>query len=77
MPYFADQPNAFVVLEDEFVTTEEGTGIVHMAPAYGEDDFRVCRPAGIELVDPDVIEGGEGRARGDADGNGLFFPAVE
>lgn len=51
-PYFADQPNAFVVLCDGFVTTAEGTGIVHMAPAYGEDDYRVCRAAGIELVDP-------------------------
>jgi isoleucyl-tRNA synthetase len=51
-PYFADQPNAFVVLVDSFVTTDEGTGLVHMAPAYGEDDYRVCREAGIDLVDP-------------------------
>ena len=51
-PYYADQAGSFVVLEDGFVTTEDGTGIVHMAPAYGEDDFRVCRRAGIELVDP-------------------------
>jgi isoleucyl-tRNA synthetase len=51
-PYFADQPKSFVVLEDAFVTTEDGTGIVHLAPAYGEDDFRICRAAGIELVDP-------------------------
>jgi isoleucyl-tRNA synthetase len=51
-PYFAEQPGAFVVLSDDFVTTGDGTGIVHLAPAYGEDDFRVCRAAGIELVDP-------------------------
>lgn len=51
-PYFADQPNAFTVLNDSFVTTDDGTGIVHMAPAYGEDDYRVCRGAGIDLVDP-------------------------
>ena len=51
-PYFSDQPNSFVVLEDGFVTTEDGTGIVHLAPAYGEDDFRICRTANIELVDP-------------------------
>jgi isoleucyl-tRNA synthetase len=50
--YFADQPNSFVVLEDGFVTTEDGTGIVHIAPAYGEDDFRIGRAAGIDLVDP-------------------------
>ena len=51
-PYFADHPHAFRVLADAFVTTDDGTGIVHMAPAYGEDDYRVCRAAGIDLVDP-------------------------
>ena len=50
--YFADAPNAFRVLADDYVTTEDGTGIVHLAPAYGEDDYRVCRAAGISLVDP-------------------------
>ncbi len=50
----AERPSgaAFVVLEDAFVTTEDGTGIVHLAPAYGEDDFRICRAHGIDLVDP-------------------------
>jgi len=56
-PYFAEEPNAFVVLADAYVTTEEGTGIVHQAPAFGEDDFRVCRAAGIGLVDPLDREG--------------------
>ncbi len=51
-PDFADRPNAFKVLADAFVSPEEGTGIVHLAPAYGEDDYRVCRAAGITLVDP-------------------------
>jgi isoleucyl-tRNA synthetase len=51
-PYFAGHPKSFVVLSDAFVSTEDGTGIVHMAPAYGEDDFRICKLAGIELVDP-------------------------
>ena len=51
-PYFAEHERSFVVLADDFVTTEDGTGIVHLAPAYGEDDFRVCGAAGIELVDP-------------------------
>ncbi|HSC85736.1 MAG TPA: isoleucine--tRNA ligase [Polyangiaceae bacterium] len=50
--YFADRPNCFRVLSDAFVSTGDGTGIVHLAPAYGEDDFRVCRAADIELVDP-------------------------
>jgi isoleucyl-tRNA synthetase len=51
-PYFKDHANAFRVFADSYVTTEDGTGIVHQAPAYGEDDFRVCRRGGIELVDP-------------------------
>ena len=50
-PYLADQPNAFVVLADDFVSTGDGTGIVHIAPAYGEDDFRVGQAAGIPPVD--------------------------
>ncbi len=51
-PYFADTANAFVLLTDGFVTTGDGTGIVHIAPAYGEDDYRVGKAAGIAPVDP-------------------------
>jgi isoleucyl-tRNA synthetase len=44
------QPGGFPVIAGDFVTTEDGTGIVHVAPAFGEDDFR----AGVEheLFDP-------------------------
>lgn len=56
-PYFKGHKNAFQVLVDDYVTTEDGTGIVHQAPAYGEDDFRVCRAAGIDIVDPVDEEG--------------------
>ncbi|PIQ77035.1 isoleucine--tRNA ligase [Candidatus Peregrinibacteria bacterium CG11_big_fil_rev_8_21_14_0_20_46_8] len=38
-PYFADWQNAFRVVLADFVTTEDGTGIVHIAPGYGEDDM--------------------------------------
>ncbi|OBI92093.1 isoleucine--tRNA ligase [Mycobacterium sp. 1245805.9] len=51
-PYFMDTDNAFRVLPGDFVTTEDGTGIVHMAPAYGEDDMAVCEAAGIAPVTP-------------------------
>ena len=53
-PYYAHkkQESAFQVLMDEFVSTEEGSGIVHMAPAFGEADFFICTQAGIELVCP-------------------------
>ena len=50
-PYYAGHDMAFRILVDGFVTTEDGTGVVHMAPAYGEDDYRVCRREGIDLVD--------------------------
>jgi isoleucyl-tRNA synthetase len=39
--------NAFQVLAGDFVTTEDGTGLVHLAPAFGEDDYRVAAAAGI------------------------------
>ena len=54
-PYFADKKaeGAFRVLNDDYVTTDDGVGIVHIAPAYGEDDFRVCKEAGMTaFVDP-------------------------
>jgi len=44
-PYFAGlkAEGAFRVLSGEFVSTEDGTGIVHIAPGFGQDDFDVCR----------------------------------
>ncbi len=51
-PYFADTPGAFRVLAGEFVSTGEGTGIVHMAPGFGEDDQRAGEAAGIPVVCP-------------------------
>ncbi|MGE3173543.1 MAG: isoleucine--tRNA ligase [Planctomycetota bacterium] len=51
-PYFAGRANCFRVLVGEFVDTTTGTGIVHMAPGFGEDDQKVCEANGIELVCP-------------------------
>jgi isoleucyl-tRNA synthetase len=51
-PYFSDAENAFVVLAGDHVTVEEGTGIVHMAPAFGEDDQRLCEANGIGVICP-------------------------
>ncbi len=45
-------PHAFQVLTADFVTTEDGTGVVHCAPAFGEDDQAVCAAAGIPTVVP-------------------------
>lgn len=51
-PYFADAVNSFQVLGADFVSTEDGTGIVHMAPAYGEDDKATADTADIVAVTP-------------------------
>jgi len=50
--YFSDQANAFQIIGGDFVTTEDGTGVVHLAPGFGEDDQRVCQEAAIDLVVP-------------------------
>ena len=42
--------NAYQVLGADFVTTEDGTGVVHLAPAFGEDDQNVCNAAGIPTI---------------------------
>ena len=39
------------VLMGDFVTTEQGTGLVHMAPSHGEDDFALCRAHGVEATE--------------------------
>jgi isoleucyl-tRNA synthetase len=51
-PFFTETEGAFRVLSGEFVNTEEGTGIVHLAPGFGEDDMEVCNAAGIPVVCP-------------------------
>ena len=58
--YFAAERErgAFVVVADDYVTTDEGTGLVHQAPAFGEDDYRVLRTAGIEAFACPVTMGG-------------------
>ncbi len=63
--YFADRARqgAFRVIFDDQVTIEEGTGLVHCAPAFGEIDFYACQRAGIELVCP-------------IDGNGQFTEEI-
>lgn len=50
VPWFApdeNPENAFCVISGDFVTTEDGTGIVHIAPTFGADDARVAKEAGI------------------------------
>ncbi len=51
-PYFKNTPNAFRILAGDFVSDEDGTGVVHLAPGFGEDDQRICEENGIEVICP-------------------------
>jgi isoleucyl-tRNA synthetase len=61
--YFLDTENAFRVIPSPHVTTEDGTGLVHMAPDFGEEDLAACQAAGIGVLQP-------------VDEEGNFVPAV-
>jgi isoleucyl-tRNA synthetase len=50
LPYVAPTGDAFRVIEGDFVTTEDGTGVVHISPTFGADDFRVSKKAGIGAI---------------------------
>lgn len=47
MMYYFQIKTAFVVLTDNYVNEESGTGVVHQAPYFGEDDYRVCIDHGV------------------------------
>jgi isoleucyl-tRNA synthetase len=53
-PFFADlkAKGAFKALNGDFVSTDEGTGIVHIAPGFGEDDYNLMKGSGIPVVCP-------------------------
>ena len=53
-----EYPNAFTVLAGDFVATDQGTGIVHIAPGFGEDDQLLCKKHNIPTICP-VDEGGK------------------
>ncbi|MEP9391316.1 isoleucine--tRNA ligase [Gordonia sp. VNK1] len=50
--FFAGHPNAHRILLGDYVTTDSGTGIVHLAPAFGEEDMELATANGIEVVQP-------------------------
>lgn len=57
MPFVKVEGKCHEVIADDYVTAEDGTGVVHIAPAYGEDDNRVCRENGIGFVNPVGLDG--------------------
>ena len=52
MPYITPEEKAFYVTVGDFVSTEDGSGIVHIAPAFGEDDYQVSRKYGLPVLQP-------------------------
>ena len=50
--HLVDIPDAHIVVPGSFVTTEDGTGLVHMAPAFGADDMQTSRTHGLPVVNP-------------------------
>ncbi|MHB9027845.1 MAG: isoleucine--tRNA ligase [Candidatus Latescibacterota bacterium] len=55
--FFKDTPNAFRILAGDFVTVEDGSGIVHMAPGFGEDDQKLSEANGIPTIAPVDAQG--------------------
>jgi len=54
---YVEIPNAHYVVLADYVTTEDGTGLVHQSPAFGADDLAVCRAYGLPVVNPIAPDG--------------------
>jgi isoleucyl-tRNA synthetase len=55
--FFAGTEGAFQIVQGEFVSLEDGTGIVHIAPAFGEDDYRLHLEKGVPVLQPVLPNG--------------------
>jgi isoleucyl-tRNA synthetase len=76
MPYVTNDDlaaNGFRVIPGDFVTTEDGTGIVHIAPTFGGDDFRAAKAAGVPAV---LVKDEDGKDAPLVDKQGRFVPEV-
>ncbi len=73
LPYVTPDTPAFRVIPGDFVTTEDGTGIVHIAPTFGADDLRVAQKAGIPAI---TIKGEKGEELPLVDKQGRFVKEV-
>ncbi|APU95895.1 isoleucine--tRNA ligase [Sphingobacterium sp. B29] len=76
LPYITNedlQENAFRVIPGDFVTTEDGTGIVHAAPTYGADDFRVAKEHGVPGI---LVKDENGKEVPTVDRTGRFVSEI-
>ncbi len=74
IPWVRPAGDAFRIVTGDFVTTEDGTGIVHIAPTFGADDDRVAKASGIV---PLLLIDREGKMRPMVDLKGRFYPIEE
>ncbi len=70
IPWFRPDEGAFRVIPGDYVSTEEGTGIVHIAPTFGADDARVARAAGVPAL---TVIDRDGNPQAQVDLKGRFF----
>jgi isoleucyl-tRNA synthetase len=76
MPYvqpFYAKEKAFQIISGDFVTTEDGTGVVHISPTFGADDFRVARQNGIPAL---TVKDESGQEVPTVDKKGKFISAI-
>ncbi len=73
LPYVPLPKPAFTVVEGDFVTTDEGTGIVHISKTFGADDYRTCTQYGIPGV---VVRDEDGNEMPIVDKQGKFVPEI-
>lgn len=73
MPYVTPHDPAFRVILGDFVTTEDGTGVVHTAPTFGADDFRVAQQNGIPAI---MVNGEDGKPMPLVNKQGRFVKEV-
>ena len=72
-PAFENEENAFRVIPGDFVTTEDGTGIVHISPTFGADDFRVAQQNGVPAL---LLADDEGKLGPIVDRTGRYVPQM-
>lgn len=70
IPWFKPDDGAFRVISGDFVTTEDGTGIVHIAPTFGADDAKVAKAWGIPAL---MVTDANGDPQAQVDFSGRFF----
>ncbi len=73
LPYIAPDGPAFKVIPGDYVSTEDGTGIVHISPTFGADDYRVAKQAGIGAI---MVKDADGKDAPIVDKRGRYVKEI-